>query len=71
MRALTALAPIFVVGLVQAAPLLETRLDLSIRDGGFTTVGVPTTNRTIFAMISLFCVAVLSFLLGRQYPSNK
>jgi hypothetical protein len=56
---------------VQAAPLLETKQDLSIRNGTFIiTVGVPATNRTIFAMISLFCVCLLSFLLGMQIPTS-
>ena len=71
MRAPTGLALMLVVWSVQAVPLLDTRLDLSIRDGDFTTtVGVPATNRTIFALISLLCVGLLSFLLGRQTPKS-
>jgi hypothetical protein len=62
---------LMLLGSVQAAPLLETRQGSSIRDDSFTTtVGVPATNRTIFAMISLICVGLLSFLLGKQIPSS-
>jgi hypothetical protein len=30
-----------------------------------TPMGVPATNRTIFTVISLSCMGILSFLLGR------
>jgi hypothetical protein len=67
MRALTALALMLVVASIEAAPLLETKLDSNVRNGGFTTMaGVPAKNRTIFVLISLICVSVLSFLLGKQ-----
>lgn len=51
--------------IAQAAPLarekgLETRENENIH----ITTGEPASDRTMFAMVSMFCLAVLSFLLG-------
>jgi hypothetical protein len=54
----------------RAAPLLEEGAELRERDefrNGFI-VGVPARNRTIFVVIALVCMGMLSFLLGKLLP---
>ncbi|KAH7414417.1 hypothetical protein DE146DRAFT_34835 [Phaeosphaeria sp. MPI-PUGE-AT-0046c] len=61
----------FVVA-AQAVPLPEPRYESNRRDESLRhVVGVPATNRTIFVMISLTCMGLLSFLLGTRIGRIK
>lgn len=39
-------------------------------DSGPTTMGEPAEDRTIFTVLSLLCMMVLSFLLGMRYTND-
>lgn len=54
-----------VAAVAQAVALSDPRYEPNRREESFRpAVGVPATNRTIFVMISLPCMGLLSFILG-------
>lgn len=62
------MALIMDVILAQALPLVEASRDLDTRNKNINiNVGVPPTDRTIFTLISLLCMTVLSLLLGSRF----
>lgn len=51
--------------LVGAGPLLVRRQEIDAgNEEALVSAGVPASNRTIFTMIALVCMGLLSFLLG-------
>ena len=56
----------FLAQVVRGGPVLQGRQEIDIRDDdGVGAAGVPASNRTVFTMISLVCIGLLSFLLGK------
>jgi hypothetical protein len=51
----------------QAQPVPDTPRSLVTRNENIhINTGDPPTDRTIFTLLSLFCITVLSFLLGKR-----
>lgn len=51
----------------QAAPLSrDGNLEIRENENTHITTGEPATDRTIFSLVSIFCTAVLAFLLGME-----
>ncbi|OAK98789.1 hypothetical protein IQ06DRAFT_278347 [Phaeosphaeriaceae sp. SRC1lsM3a] len=61
-----------VAAVAQAVALSDPRYEPNRREESFRpAVGVPATNRTIFVMISLPCMGLLSFILGTRVGRIK
>jgi hypothetical protein len=61
------------MAMVQATPLppmSDASISTNRDERRHTSIGVPATNRTIFTVISLFCMGILSFLLGTWRDMN-
>ncbi|KAF2833230.1 hypothetical protein CC86DRAFT_376436 [Ophiobolus disseminans] len=58
--------------LVHGGPLLAQRQAIDVRDeSALVPAGVPASNRTIYIMIALVCMGLLSFLLGSRFNRLK
>jgi len=56
----------------QAAPLARAGvLEIRENENIHITTGEPARDRTMFAMVSMLCLAVLSFLLGMFRTSRQ